>query len=162
VGSPSAAASKPSGKGGNVKKKSFHNFTTTRSAKDGTPILASLKRNSLEFNAKKTIGEAFDSYKFAIKKEWRETPPSTNDSPYFIDYLCWFAVEKDFFSVIKSGVKERGLEIKFAIREDGETYIAMARRLVSRYDGKLEATPLLPSDIEKIVTAIYENREITF
>ena len=48
------------------------------------------------------------------------------------------------------------------IHEDGETYIAMASRIEIKSDGMLHTTPIEPPEIKKIVTAIYENREITF
>jgi hypothetical protein len=145
-----------------TEKKPFHGDKTSVSAVPSSPVLESLKNNHLEVSSTKTIGQAFDSYKYAVKKEWRETPPTKNNSTYYIDYICWTQVRPFSFLTLMKGVKERGLEIKFAIRADGETSIALARRLDIKRDGKLHATPLLPPEIKKAVTAIYENREITF
>lgn len=145
-----------------MKKKSFHGDMKTKGTPtSGSGMLMSLKANHLAESKTKTIGEAFDSYKHAKVKEWKETP-STNGSPYFIDYICWFPAKPVSVAALKDEAKLRGLEIKFAIREDGETYITMARRLDVKGDGTINATPLLQAEINKTVTAIYENREISF
>lgn len=145
---------------GDVKKMRFHgDMKTSSSAVSGSPILKSLKNNHLPVSSTKTIGEVFDAYKYAIKKEWRET--STQNGPYYIDYICWFQSPGSSVA-LKEGVMKRGLDIKFTIQKDGETYIAMASRLNIKGDGKVYTTPLYPPEIEKTVTAIYENREITF
>ena len=139
----------------------FHgDMKTTASAAPVTPGVAALKNNHLDVSSTKTIGDAFDAYKFAIKKEWRETP--TQSGPYYIDYICWFHVGPISSASLKEGVIKRGMEIKFAVHEDGETYIAMASRIDIKSDGMLYTTPLDPPEIKKTVTAIYENREITF
>jgi len=153
----------PKAKFRNVDKlnKPFHgDIETPVSVVSGTPILHSLKDNHLEVSSTKTIGEAFDTYKYAIKKEWRETP--TQIGPYYIDYICWFDISPVSSVALKEGVVKRGLEIKFAIHENGETYIAMASRIDIKSDGMSYTTPIDPPEIKKIVTAIYENREITF
>ncbi len=144
-----------------LKKKPFHgDMKTPASAVPRSTLLDALKKNRLEVASTKNIGEAFDGYKYAITKEWRETP--TENGTCYIDYICWFQISPDSSAALKEGVVKRGLEIKFSIRKDGDTYIAMARRLDVKSDGKLYATPLLPPEIRKAVTAIYENREITF
>lgn len=144
-----------------LKKAPFHgDMKTSAPAVPGTSLLDGLKNNRLDVASTKTIGEAFDGYKYAIKKEWRET--STENGPYYIDYICWFQISPDSSATLKDGVMKRGLEIKFAVQKDGDTSIAMARRLDVKSDGNLYATPLLPPEIRKTVTAIYENREIAF
>lgn len=139
----------------------FHgDMETSSSSVSGTPILESLKNNHLDVSSTKTIGEAFDAYKYAIKKQWRETP--TNGGPYYIDYIGWFDISPFSSVALSEGVVNRGLEIKFAVHEDGETYIAMASRIDIKSDGMRYNTPIDPPEIKKIVAAIYENREITF
>lgn len=142
-----------------IANKSFHGSSSA--VKRPHTLVAALKKNHLAPSTTKTIGEAFDSYKYARRIEWKATPP-VNDGPSYVDYICWFHVKPVSVLALKEGVKERGLEIKFSILKDGETYIAMARRLDVKSDGKLYATPILPLDIKKIVTSLYENREITF
>jgi len=145
----------------NKLNKPFHgDLSTADSAVTVTPGVAALKNNHLDVSSKKTIGEAFDAYKYAIKKEWRET--ATKNGPHYIDYICWFNVGPVSYSALKEGIVKQGLEIKFVIHEDGVTYIAMASRIDIKSDGMLYTTPLEPPEIRKTVTAIYENREITF
>lgn len=155
------AAPKAKFRNSDTLKKSFHgDMETSSSPVSGTPILQSLKNNHLEVSSTKTIGEAFDGYRFAKKKEWREAP--TQNGLYYIDYVCWFDIGPFSSVALREGVVKRGVEIKFAVREDGETYIAMASRIDIKSDGMLHTTVIEPADIKKIVTAIYENREITF
>jgi hypothetical protein len=119
-----------------------------------------LKKNHLEVSATKTIGEAFDSYKYAISKEWRET--ASGNGPHYIDYTCWFQIGTVSPTALKEGVVKRGLEIKFVVRGDGETYIAMASRIDIKSDGMRYNYIIDPPQIKNIVTAIYENKEISF
>jgi len=125
----------------------------------GTPLLMSLKGNHLKESPTKTIGEAFDSYKYATKKEWLET---ATPSAYYVDYICQLEISPISLVAIKEGVVKRRLEVKFAVHEDGDTYIAMARRVEIKSDGMEHTTIIEPADIKKIITAIYENREINF
>jgi len=122
--------------------------------------IEALKKNHLEVSATKTIGEAFDAYQYAITKEWRETP--SENGPHYIDYICWFNISPVSIAALKEGVVKRGLEIKFVVRGDGETYIAMASRIDIKSNGMRYNSIIDAPEIKKIVTAIYENREITF
>jgi hypothetical protein len=142
------------------KKKPFHGDMKTGASAPGSLGINALKNNHLEVSATKTIGEAFDAYTYAITKEWRETP--SENGPHYIDYICWFQINPVSSAALKEGVVKRGLEIKFVVRGDGETYIAMARRLDIKSNGMSYDSVIEPSEIKKIVTAIYENREITF
>ncbi|MFZ4855023.1 MAG: hypothetical protein ACOYL3_01380 [Desulfuromonadaceae bacterium] len=142
-------------------KKPFHgDMKTGASSVPGSLGIAALKNNHLEVSATKSIGEAFDSYKYAITKEWRET--SSESGPHYIDYICWFHISPVSSVAIREGVVKRGLEIKFVVRGDGETYIALISRIDIKSDGMRSVSIIDPPEIKKIVTAIYENREITF
>ncbi|HIJ96086.1 MAG TPA: hypothetical protein HPP94_10220 [Desulfuromonadales bacterium] len=144
-----------------LKKKLFHgDLKTSASSVPGTLGIDALKKNHLELSSTKTIGEVFDSYTHAITKEWRET--SSENGPHYIDYICWFNISPVSSVAIRDGVVKRGLEIKFVVRGDGETYIAMISRIDIKSDGMRSVSVIDPPEIKKIVTAIYENREITF
>lgn len=146
---------------GPSKKKSFHGEVDPKTpAVPSTPFADALKKKKLNANSSKTIGEAFDSYKYVTSKEWRET--ESKDSKVYVDYLCQLDVSKLSSASVKDGVVKRNLVIKFVIQENGEAYIAMATRIEIKSDGKSYITPIKVGDIQKIVTAIYENREITF
>lgn len=155
------AASKAKFRNTNKLNKPFHgDMETSPSTMPDSLILQALKNNHLEASSTKTIGEAFDAYKYAIKKEWRET--GTKGGPYYIDYICWFNISPMSAAALREGVVKRGMEIKFVIHEDGETYVSMVSRIDIKTDGLLHSTPLDPSEIKGKVMAIYENREITF
>lgn len=145
----------------NKAKPLYHgDMATSGSAVPGSPVLDSLKNNYLELSSTKTIGEVFDKYNHAIKKEWRET--TTNSGLNYIDYICWFDISPISSVSLKDGVIKRGLDIKFVVYEGGETSIVMASRIDIKSDGMLYTYVIDPPDIKKIVTAIYENREIPF
>jgi hypothetical protein len=139
----------------------FHgDVKTNTSSVPETLGIDALKKNHLEVSTTKTIGEAFDSYTYPITKEWRETP--SESGPHYIDYICWFHINPVSSAALMEGVVKRGLEIKFVVRGDGETYIAMATRIDIKSNGMRYNSVIDPPKIKKIVTAIYENREITF
>jgi len=155
------AATKAKLRNSNSLNKPFHGGQDmSASAAPISPYLKSLKNNHLEVSSTKTIGEAFDAYKHVLKKEWKET--ATVGGTYFIDYICELNVSPISFVSLKEGVMKRSLDIKFAIREDGTTFISMASLIDIKSDGMIYTTVIDPVDIKKIVTAIYENREIIF
>jgi hypothetical protein len=142
-------------------KKSLHSdVSTTAPVASKTPVADALKKKMLNANSSKTVGEAFDSYKYLASKEWRET--AAQNGIYYVDYICWLNVNSLSRAALKEGIVKRGLEIKFVVHEDGAAYIAMATRIDIKSDGKVYSTQIDPGAIEKIVSAIYENREITF
>lgn len=144
-----------------AQKKLFHEQVDPKTPSvPSTPFADALKKKKLNANSSKTIGEAFDSYKFVTSKEWRDT--ESKDNRVYVDYLCQLDVSKLSSASVKDGVVKRNLEIKFVIHENGEAYIAMATRTEIKSDGKTYTTPIKVADIPKIVTSIYENREITF
>lgn len=158
---PKPAATKAKFRNSDKPKLLFHgDMKTISPPAAGSHILELLKNNHLGVSSTKTIGEAFDSFTYANKKEWRETP--TINGPYYIDFICRLPVSVLSSAALKEGIVSRELEIKFAIHEDGVTYIAMARRIEIKTDGMKHATIIEPVDINRIVTAIYENREIVF
>jgi len=157
---PKVESSKAMLRDGKRLNRPFHGDVDATATVPGSPVLMSLKKNHLEASATKTIGEAFDNYKHALKKEWRETPSETGS--YFIDYICWLDVSPVSLVAVKEGVVKRALDIKFAIGSNGETYIGSVSRIDIKSDGMVYTTVVEPADIKKIVTAIYENREIPF
>jgi hypothetical protein len=142
-------------------KLKFHGESDTPSTTPKiSPILRSLKGNHLNVNQAKTIGDAFDSYKYVSKKEWRDT--TVTKGPYFLDYIGWFDVSPLSSAALREGIVKRGLDVKFVVHEDGVAYVSMVSRFEIKTDGLMYMTNYNPQEIEKIVTAIYENREITF
>lgn len=144
----------------NSLKKPFHGEMGPTSKVPVSLVLQSLKKNHLQVSANKTIGDAFDNYTHATKKEWRETV--AENGSYFVDYICWLDISPVSLVALKEGVVKRAVDIKFAIRSNGETYIGMASRIDIKSDGQIYTTAIEPADIPKIVAAIYDNREIPF
>ena len=125
-----------------------------------SPMLKELKNNHLDVSSAKTIGDAFDAYTHATKKEWTETPGKNGS--YYIDFVCMLKVKSLSSAAIREGVVTRKLILKFVIHKGGKTYIAMASRNEIMTDGMEHVYIIAPADIKKVVTAIYANQEIEF
>lgn len=144
----------------NILKKPFHGEMGATTKVAFSPLIESVKNNHLEQSSSVTIGEVFEKYKHAEKIEWREAVSNTGAS--FVDYICWIDV-KPFSSVsINDGVVKRALDVKFVIRATGETYVGSASRIDIKSDGMIYTTEVDPTNLKRIVDAIYENREIPF
>ena len=148
----------------NEKSFKFHgDMETSNPAPPIMLVVEALKKNHLDLSTSRTVGEAFDSYTHAKKKEWRETfSPSGQSGLYYVDFICELPVRPFSSVALSEGVVQRKLELKIGIREDGETYIALARFFDIKSDGMMYTTIIDPPGIRKIVADIYENREIVF
>lgn len=149
-----------------VKKKEtkiikFHgDAIVTRDVISYKPTVEALKNNNLNGYSQKNIGEAFDAYSKVSTKEWLEDVGK--DGKVYVDYICWFK-SKSFLQAVRSdGVMRTGLDVKFVIEKDGDTYIALASKLLMKNDGKIQKEVIPFPEIPKIVDAIYNNKELFF
>lgn len=144
------------------KKRLFHGDMETVASPDAVDgiIAQALKDRKLSVDESKTIGEAFDTYKFAAKHTWRET--HTRVDPYFVDCIYQFPVNPMSLLAFKEKLVDRKLEVKFAVYEDGTSYVSLVSRLDTKTDGMVHSHHYSPVEMKNIVTAIYENREIVF
>lgn len=132
---------------------------------DGPPpdptkeIVAVLKKARLSVDAKKTIGEAFDSYDHVSKKEWRGTLGANSA---YIDFICRIDVSPFSAANLKDDIVMRFLDVKFAIHEGRQAYVTMVSRTDLKKDGSQSTVHYEPVDREKIIKAIYANQEIPF
>lgn len=142
-------------------KGGFHGDASASAAKPTKKIVVeSLKKNKLSAYPQKSIGEAFDAYNKVAAKEWQENAGS--DGKVYVDYICWFEGKALLPTLWKGDEVRTGLDIKFAIEESGETYIALATKLVMKTDGKV-AMEIIPfSEMPKVVDAIYKNTKLSF
>lgn len=144
-----------------LQKQPFHGDMKTVTPADPAPqMIDGLKKGKLPFDDKRTIGEVFDGYPHARKKEWRGG--IGKDGAYYIDYICTFDPGVLSEESIRKGIVKRWLTVKFATREGGETYVSLVTRTDLRRDGTLETIPYYPEDRERIVRSIYEKKEIIF
>lgn len=119
-----------------------------------------LKQNKLTAYPQKTIGEAFDAYSKAAAKEWQESLGT--DGKMYVDFVCWSDASSFLAAAGKDGTVRTGLDIKFAIQENGDTYITLASKLVMKNDGKVQVEIIPFPEIPKLVDSIYNNRELLF
>lgn len=126
-----------------------------------TPMADILKLKELKGYPQKTIGEAFNSYSPAASREWREFQ-AKDGKRYYVDYICWFDDNTVSQSLKGEGVVKRGMNIKFTVQDNGDYYIAMASRLFKKTDGQVLSTIFEGGEINKILDAVYANKEISF
>jgi len=121
-------------------------------------ITDGLKQQKMAGYESKTIGEAFDSYKYLVNKEWKEKPLAGRTVE--ISFIGWFPPEAPDDKTPKDGVIARGLEVKFDININGIYFVKMISRLEARSGGEITAYQL--DDIASVLTKIYANKEIKF
>lgn len=124
------------------------------------PYAEALKKSRLGSYPQKTVGEAFDSYGKAVSKQWQEDVG--RDGKFYVDYICWFAENTVSPTAKGAGVVKRGLDVKFVIQQNGESYIAMATKLFMKADGKIQSEFFEMAEVTKIIDAIYANQELEF
>jgi hypothetical protein len=137
-----------------------HGPASKTPAKPGDePSLArALKKSRLAMYPSKTIGEAFEDYRYFVKREWRETP--SVGGRIYVDFTGWFKTGWFDMRAIKERIASRGVGIKFLVNEDGSYGAVMASRVELRNDGKVYSQPL--GNLDDILNKIYSNTEIRF
>lgn len=138
---------------------------SAQSAEAKTPnagLVDAIKKGKLANYQSKTIGKAFDSYKYLTKKEW--TAKSLKSKHITVDFIGWFEpnawfdpnslTDKD----IKDGITGRGINVKFVIEPTGLYYVFMVSKIESKSDGKVYGYEL--RDNTGILASIYANKKI--
>jgi hypothetical protein len=105
-----------------------------------------------------TIGNAFDSYMYLTKKEWKQT--SLKSGHITVEFIGWFEPGTLNDKDMKNGITGRGLEVMFVVNPDGSYYVFMVSMLEAKSDGNVDRHQL--NDIAGILAKIYANTKITF
>lgn len=143
------------------KKLKFHGDSMqTKNAPHKDSVVEALKKNSLNGYPQKTIGEAFDAYSKFATKEWREA--LGKDGKYYVDYFGWLPEQSLAPTAKAAGVVKQGLNIKFAIQEDGTTYVTLGLKLSQLTGGKIQSDVVPLPDVAKILDMIYSDRDLAF
>jgi|MudIll2142460700_1097286.scaffolds.fasta_scaffold22277_3 hypothetical protein len=104
-----------------------------------------------------SIGKAFDSYKYLIRKEWKEK--QLKSGHLTVDFTGWFEPRFLDEKARQEGVTDRGLEITFVINPDGSFYLFMISALDRKSDGNVHRDRL--PDTTAVLENIYANNKIT-
>ncbi len=115
-----------------------------------------IKKQKLANYQSTTIGNAFDSYRYLTKKEWKAE--SLKSRHFTVDFSGWFEHPTLNEEDLKDGITARGLEVKFVVEPDGSFYVLMVSKIESRSDGKMYRYQL--QDGTGILASIYANRKI--
>lgn len=138
----------------------FHGEAPTDPGKPlPTPIAEKLKVITLNKYPQKTIGSVFDTYKHVVAKEWKEG--FGRDNKIYVDYIGWFDEKTVPPAARNVGVVKWGVDVKFAIQENGETYVTLVTKLLLLKDGTIQ-TELFAVPFEQVVDSIYSGKELTF
>lgn len=105
-----------------------------------------------------TIGNAFGSYRYLTKKEWKQT--LLKSGHITVEFIGWFEPESLNDGDMKNGITGRGLEVMFVINPDGSYYVFMVSLVEAKSDGTVYRNQL--HDNAGILTKIYANSKITF
>ena len=104
-----------------------------------------------------TIGDAFDSYRYFEKKEWKERTAA--DGNTYIDFIGWFDAKTLNENASKDGVTARGIDVMFVIEPNGSYYVFMVSKIERRSDGKEYSDQI--QDSAGILASIYANKKIS-
>lgn len=119
-------------------------------------LVNAIKNGKLANHQSTTIGNAFDSYKYLTKKEWKGA--SLQSGHFTVDFTGWFEPGTVSDNDIKGGVTGSGINVKFVINPDGSYYVFMVSKIESRSDGKVYGDEL--QDSAGILASIYANKKI--
>ena len=125
--------------------------------KENDGLVSAIKKGKLVNYPSTTIGNAFDSYKYLTKKEWKSE--SLKNQYITVDFIGWFESDTLNENDIKAGVTGKGLDVKFVINPDGTYYVLMVSKIEAKADGKVYGSEL--QDSTGILTNIYENKKIS-
>lgn len=131
-------------------------ISTAEQPKDSV-LIKVIKKGKLTNYKSRTIGKAFDSYKYLIKKEWQAT--TFKSKHVTVDFIGWFKPETLSDKDIKDGITGRGINVKFVIEPDGSYYVFMVLKIESKSDGKVYGYQL--QDSAAIVASIYADKKIS-
>ena len=112
-----------------------------------------LKTMKLADYPDKTIGQAFDGYKYFTSRSWRET--RLQNKKIYIDFE---GLQKPGILSAGTQVYSEGVDIKFVIQPDGSFYVAMASKVKIMSDGMRYETPLAAT--KPVLDAVYANSPI--
>lgn len=116
-----------------------------------------LKKLKLVDHPSKTIGTAFDEYKYFNKREWKETP--ARGGKMYVDFTGWLKNDPLDMRRYKKSISSSAIEIKFVIEPNGSYAAVMATRIEIYTDGKSGRYPL--ENMNGILNSIYENKKIS-
>ena len=117
-----------------------------------------LKKQRLERYSAKTIGEAFDSYRYFASTEWKEFPDEHQKT-----YVTFTGkMKKSLFSLksITDDVSTRKIEATFVIHNSGSYGLVMLTVVELQKNGSIQKKQL--TDFKEMLDSIYANREISF
>ncbi len=119
-------------------------------------LIGVIKKGKLDNYQSTTIGNAFESYKYLINKDWKMKQEGMH---FTVRFLGW--VEPGLLNEEdkKRGVTGKGLEVVFVVNPDGSYYVFMASRLETRSDGKIYTA--LMNDMAGVLSSIYANKKIS-
>ena len=82
---------------------------STVAEKENDGLVSAIKKGNLANYKSTTIGNAFDSYKYLTKKEWKSE--SLKNQYITVDFIGWFESDTLNENDIKVGVTGKGIDV---------------------------------------------------
>ncbi|MDA8104996.1 MAG: hypothetical protein M0Z71_06395 [Nitrospiraceae bacterium] len=137
-------------------KQNSENSVHSSAEKADVGLVGVLKKKKLANYQSTTIGNAFDSYQYLTKKQWKTA--SLKSGQTTIDFIGWFGSDALKDEDIKKGVTGKGLDVMFVIEPNGSFYAFMASMIESKSDGKIDRVQQI--DTAGVLAKIYGNQKI--
>lgn len=119
-------------------------------------LIGVVKRGKLASFPATSIGNAFDSYSYLTKREWKTGQlPTGNLTVHFTGWIG--SAQRDDKASPESGTG-KALEVKFVFNQDGSFYLFSISAIDVTSDGKSDRTQL--TDITGILAKIYGDKKI--
>lgn len=119
-------------------------------------LIEVIKNGKLAAFQSVTIGEAFDSYKYLIKKDWKAN--ILKSGHVTVDFTGWFEDSELSDEDKRRGVNGKGLEVKFVIEPNGVYYVFMVSKMELISNGSIMKSEY--PDINTILKKIYSKEKI--
>lgn len=118
-------------------------------------LIGFIKTQKLVNYQSRTIGTAFETYKYFTKKEWREE--ALKSGQFAVVFLGWVD-PRSLNESDGTGTAPKGLEVRFIVESNGSFYALMTSVVEKGTDGRIYRSRVL--DTTTTLTSIYANEKL--
>jgi len=134
------------------------NSDTQKPASDVKTFVSIVSKQKLPGLDSKTIGAAFEEYRYFSSREWNETRNASGK--VYVDFKGLLAGNSLALNSLKAGIARHGVEVKFVVDSSGQMFVGMVSKIEVMTDGSMKLIPV--EGAKKIMEQIYDNKEIIF
>lgn len=119
-------------------------------------LIEFIKKQKLVNYPSSTIGNAFDSYKYLLKKEWKLE--AQNNGKFTVEFIGLLEPKTLNDNEGKDLVTSKGIIVTFVVEPNGSFYVFMVSTFESHSNGNVSRSQV--KDIAGVLADIYANRKI--